>query len=243
MQSDSWENGKLLLNEYLIEGEIGEGGMGKVYLARSRSADHQFAVKRTKVLRRGQPAKFPDRVAAMENFRIPAIWSPAGFSGRSGRKLRSSPNTSKKGDRWRIGSATGSDEPASDTDVAIQSAWGLQRLHEMELIHRDIKPANVLMTSDGLAKVTDFGLAAARVSAGEKPSDFGKSNFVSYGGRTPAYCSPEQADGRTLTRQSDIWSWAVSVLQMSSGRSLLGGWGQAANLALEEYSVESREIS
>ncbi len=242
VQSDSWENGKLLLNEYLIEGEIGEGGMGKVYLARSRSADHQFAVKRTKVLdevsRRNfqtelqlwiELPEYPHLVACRffrtirEEIAIFAQYIEGGSLADwiRDRKLTSLPQI---------------------LDVAIQSAWGLHVLHEMELIHRDIKPANVLMTSDGLAKVTDFGLAAARVSAGEKPSDFGKSNFVSYGGRTPAYCSPEQADGRTLTRQSDIWSWAVSVLQMFTGEA---SWvaGQAANLALEEYWSNAREIS
>ena len=50
VHGDSWPKGKVLLNEFVIEGEIGEGGMGKVYLVKSRSADHQFAVKRTKVL-------------------------------------------------------------------------------------------------------------------------------------------------------------------------------------------------
>ena len=44
-------------------------------------------------------------------------------------------------------------------DIAIQFAWGLDYSHEQGLIHQDVKPANVMMTKDGLAKVTDFGLA------------------------------------------------------------------------------------
>ena len=103
-------------------------------------------------------------------------------------------------------------------DISIQFAWGLQYAHEKGLIHQDVKPANVLMTPDGTAKVTDFGLAKARATAGEAlAGDKQKSILVSTGGMTPAYCSPEQANKEPLSRKTDIWSWAVSVLEMFVG--------------------------
>ncbi len=78
-------------------------------------------------------------------------------------------------------------------DTAIQFAWGLHYAHEQGLIHQDVKPANVLITADGTVKVTDFGLAKARVVAGETTmATAGQSILVSSGGMTPAYCSPEQ---------------------------------------------------
>src|SRR5437773_12207232 len=83
-------------------------------------------------------------------------------------------------------------------DVAIQFAWGLNYAHEQGLVHLDVKPANVMITSDGLAKVTDFGLARARrhplVGGGPVgPARGGETLTVEgAGGVTPAYMSPEQ---------------------------------------------------
>jgi serine/threonine protein kinase len=108
-------------------------------------------------------------------------------------------------------------------DVAIQFAWGEHYAHEQGLVHLDVKPANVLMTVTGEAKVTDFGLAKARQAVEERPvSSPGpeadeESFLVSCGGMTPAYCSPEQAARQPVSRRTDIWSWAVSVLEMFCG--------------------------
>lgn len=103
-------------------------------------------------------------------------------------------------------------------DIAIQMAWGLHYAHEQGVIHQDVKPANVLMAPDGTAKVTDFGLAKARAATSESAClRQGQTIFVSSGGMTPAYCSPEQAQRQPLSGRSDIWSWAVTVLEMFAG--------------------------
>jgi WD40 repeat protein len=103
-------------------------------------------------------------------------------------------------------------------DVAIQVAWGLQQAHEHGLVHRDVKPGNVLLTPEGVAKVTDFGMARARgAPATALGQDGSASILVSAGGMTPAFCSPEQAEGLPVSRKTDVWSWAVSVLAMFTG--------------------------
>lgn len=121
--------------------------------------------------------------------------------------------------------------------VAIQFAWGLQWAHQHGLVHRDVKPGNVLMTPDGIVKVTDFGLA----KAGKLSSRHSDSLLVSAGGMTPAYCSPEQAANEHLGFATDIWSWAASVLEMFMG-GLSWQRGPAVGAALAAYAEQGRRM-
>ena len=109
-------------------------------------------------------------------------------------------------------------------DIAIQFARGLHYAHENGLIHQDVKPDNLLLTGEWFAKVSDFGLAKARTMlsfpdamATDPETDENATMVSPGGGRTPAYCSPEQAAAQLLTRRTDIYSWAVSVLEMYLG--------------------------
>ncbi len=92
--------------------------------------------------------------------------------------------------------------------IAASTAWGLARAHEVNLIHCDVKPGNMLLTSQGIGKISDFGLAVA----------FGPSGSGSKAsGLTPVFASPEQIKGEHLTHAADIWSWAASMLAMFVG--------------------------
>ncbi len=120
-------------------------------------------------------------------------------------------------------------------NVAIQFAWGLHAAQELGLVHQDVKPGNVLMTPDGIAKVSDFGLARGRAGAERNPAQHTlQSILVSWGGMTEAYCSPEQAAGKPLSHRTDVWSWGLSVLEMYAGE-VTWRHGTAALDALEDY--------
>lgn len=118
-------------------------------------------------------------------------------------------------------------------DLAIQTAWGLNHAHRRGVIHQDVKPANVLLGGDGTAKVTDFGLSRSRAILA-LPGQGDTSVAVTAGGFTPAYASPEQVAGEPLGRRTDVWSFAVTILETFSGGVTWAG-GPDANVALARY--------
>jgi serine/threonine protein kinase len=95
-------------------------------------------------------------------------------------------------------------------DIATQIAQGLSKAHEHSIIHRDIKPANIMITSDGVAKIVDFGLAKL----------YGRTMLTKTGTTlgTAAYMSPEQARGETVDQRTDIWSLGVVLYEMLIGQ-------------------------
>lgn len=121
-------------------------------------------------------------------------------------------------------------------DLAIQTAWGLAHAHDHAVVHQDVKPANVLLARDGTAKVTDFGLARASELGSARASNEsgGGTILVTVGGLTRAYASPEQAAGSRVGRRSDVWSFAVSVLEMFTG-GVTWAAGPVAGAALAAY--------
>lgn len=119
-------------------------------------------------------------------------------------------------------------------DFAIQSAWGLEHAHNAGLVHQDVKPGNILVMADGTVKVTDFGLAhTTGTDFSQKNDAVSSSAFVSVNGMTPAFCSPEQAKKERVSYKTDIYSWAVSVLEMFMG-DVTWANGIVARYALDE---------
>jgi WD40 repeat protein/serine/threonine protein kinase len=231
-----WRTGQAVLGLYEVMGVLGQGGMGRVYRVRHRGWGVDLAVKaplRTALEAAGGVEAFereaetwvslglhPHVVSCYYVRRvdgIPRVFAEYVDGGSLLQALR----------EHRLGS------PARALDLAIQTAWGLDYAHDQGLVHRDVKPANVMLTSDGLAKVTDFGLAGTRVNAAVRGASGDQTTAAPGGpGATPAYMSPEQSAGAPLTRGTDVWSWAVSVLEMFLGRR---DWevGPAAGVAFE----------
>lgn len=245
-----WNVGDIILNLYEVTDVLGKGGMGKVYKVHHKNWKMDLTVK----------SPLPDIVATKtgkENFiREAETWVNLGLHPHivSCYYVRTLGNIPRVFAEYVEGGSLkdwigngklyeGGQEKAMERilDIAIQFVWGLDYAHEQGLIHQDIKPANVLLTNDGIAKVTDFGLAKARSISGEKyvPGS-GESVLVSKGGMTPAYCSPEQAEGQPLSRKTDIWSCGLSILEMFTGGV---NWmsGIVASGALESYLNEGSE--
>jgi serine/threonine-protein kinase len=95
-------------------------------------------------------------------------------------------------------------------DITRQVAEGLEYAHQQQVIHRDLKPANILVTEDGRAKITDFGIA--RITARE-----GAVRTLGVSG-TPSFMSPEQVTGADLDARSDLFALGIILYLMLTGQ-------------------------
>jgi len=112
-------------------------------------------------------------------------------------------------------------------DYAIQIARGMAKAHAAGVIHRDLKPRNIMVTRDDTVKLLDFGLA--RNVNPEQPHNSLTAEGDLLG--TPAYMSPEQAEGKPVDARSDIFSFGAILYEMLSGRPAFVGDSRAAVLA------------
>jgi WD40 repeat protein/serine/threonine protein kinase len=246
-----WKVGETILGTYVIRQVFTGGGMALVYRVYHKGWGIDLAVKSP----RPEMMVFPD---SAENFTHEAeTWVNVGLHPhvascyyvrllggipRIFMEYASGGSLSEGIDQGWLYKGTPSEVIKRMLDLAIQFGWGLHYAHEKGLIHQDIKPANVLLSADGLAKVTDFGIAQARAkSMAHTGTPFvfengqeTKSILVDTLGLTPAYCSPEQAAANPVSRRTDIWSWAVSILEMFTGRKTWKN-GTLARDGLHEY--------
>ncbi len=136
-------------------------------------------------------------------------------------------------------------------DIAIQTARGLLHSHNHKLIHQDVKPANIMMSKSGMAKVTDFGSPGNTQSIKSYNSiPQGKVTFNFEGGitiiadglsYTPKYAAPEQVNREKLTRRTDIWSWAITLLEMFTGKDYWSS-GSIVGDCLDDYFDEDNNM-
>ena len=113
-------------------------------------------------------------------------------------------------------------------DIGVQGAHALAAAHARGLVHRDIKPDNIMVRSDGLVKVLDFGLAKpAAATPSTDRSDVNSHTQTGMVFGTPRYMSPEQARGLDLDARSDVWSFGVVLYEMAAGRLPFTGMGTA----------------
>ena len=250
------QKGETILDTYRVESDAIEGGMGSVWRVHHTGWNVDLAMKRP------QPQCFSTEKSKADFIHECEAWINLGLHPNivSCYYVREISGTPSIFSEWMDGGSLESaiqketlyagaeaEQKERLLDVAIQFARGLHYAHEAGLIHQDVKPDNVLLSKEGEAKVADFGLARARavltVLEGERtmsePSDGGKTMLSPSGGYTPAYCSMEQMDGKPLTRRTDIYSWAVSVMEMYIGARPWAN-GVVAGLSCSGYFEQAR---
>jgi eukaryotic-like serine/threonine-protein kinase len=214
------------LGHYKIRSVLGEGGMGKVYLAEDTKLRRNVALKvlpslardnkegRRRSLREAQAA------AALDHPNICAIYAVDEAGGRSYIAMQyvEGETLEARMARDRL--------PLDDSlDIALQIADALSGAHERGIVHRDIKPSNIMLDGRGQVKVLDFGLAKTANAASRGTDEVGTKRTLTKPGMilgTVPYMSPEQLRGEAVDARSDIFSFGVLVYEMLSGRSAFG---------------------
>ena len=201
-----------MLGPCRIESLLGQGGMGTVYRAHHQALDKIVAVKvLAPSLAKDEEyvSRFVSEARAAAKLEHPNIVQVLNVDREDdthfiilqyieGESLEQVLQAKKKLDLKRA------------TGIARDVAAGLAAAHREGIIHRDIKPANILLGKDGIAKITDFGLARnVRQLSGLTIEGF----FLG----SPHYVAPEQADGRTVDHRTDLYALGVTYYQMLSG--------------------------
>jgi len=207
-----------LADRYVVESEIGRGGMAVVFLADDLKHHRQVAIM---VLHPELSAavggeRFLQEIETVAGLTHPHILTLIDSGEADGLLYYIMPYV--KGESLRQRLEREKQLPVEESiRIAQEVAGALDHAHRHEVIHRDIKPANILL-EEGHAVVTDFGVARAVSEAGgEKVTATGMAMG------TPAYMSPEQASGEAVDERGDLYSLGCVLYEMLAGEPPLTG--------------------
>ncbi|MEM6995958.1 MAG: serine/threonine-protein kinase [Myxococcota bacterium] len=197
------------IGRYEIERHEAEGGMGNVYVATDPRVKRRVAIKLLKRLFSDDPSirrRFEQEAEAIAGLEHPAIVPIYDFGEHEGMLYFVMRYVAGGTFRDRI--KAGRISLRDTAQVVGRVAEGLEAAHGHGIVHRDIKPANILFDTDGLAYLSDFGIAKA---------DGGLDETASMMLGTPQYLSPEQAQSHEIDGRSDVYSLGVVAYHALAG--------------------------
>jgi len=198
------------LGPYEILGLLGRGGMGEVYRARDPRLNRDVAIKTTIARFSDRFAREAKTIAALNHPNICQIYDV--------------------GPNYIVMELVNGEPPPKGPlpvdhalRLALQIASALEAAHAKGVIHRDLKPANILVANSAL-KLLDFGLA--KQDRPDVPREETESLTLTQAGMimgTPAYMSPEQAEGKEADARSDIFSFGCILYEILAGKRAFSG--------------------
>ena len=206
--------GTMLLDRYHVQRKIGTGGFGTVYLVLDSAVQEevilkvlnpQLSVDANAIRRFVQELKLTRRITHRNVIRI---YDFLDLNGAHAVSMEYFPSR----DLASILSESGTLRPERTLRLVAQVCAGLGAAHEVGVIHRDIKPANILVGADDMAKIVDFGLAAAQQSIGPRLT---RSGYLI---GTPEYMAPELIQDGRIEPRTDLYSLGIMMYEMLSGQ-------------------------
>jgi eukaryotic-like serine/threonine-protein kinase len=202
-----------LRERYLLERQLGQGGMATVYLAQDLKHDRYVALKVIRPELSGSfgAERFLQEIRLAARLQHPHILTVFDSGETDGRLWFTMPYVEGESLRERL-RREGALPRADALRIAREAGQALQYAHDHGVVHRDIKPENILLTRDGNTLVADFGIA--RASLGPTPHLTATGMIIG----TPSYMSPEQAAGESdIDGRSDIYSLGCVLYEMLAG--------------------------
>jgi predicted Ser/Thr protein kinase len=202
-----------MIGNHRVLSQIGKGGMGTVYQAEDVQLGRKVAIKllNPSVLARGgeELERFRAEAKVQANINHPNVVTLYGFEpyGESYCMIMEYVEGRTLADLVRGG---GPLPPHIVLMIARQILEGLDASHRRGVVHRDLKPSNIILTSDGIVKVMDFGIAKME----------GGKNLTATGALvgTVNYMSPEQVRGEAVDARSDLYSFGVILFELLTGQ-------------------------
>jgi serine/threonine-protein kinase len=214
---------------YTILGKIGEGGMGVVYKANQASVNRIVAIKILGKAATEDPAfvtRFRQEARAAASLNHRNLISAIDVGEADGLYYFVMEFVTGKSARQLVQSG-GPLPQARALEIAIQTADGLDHIHQHRMVHRDIKPENILLTADGTVKLCDLGLAKSTASRDQALTQTG----CAVG--TPYFMAPEQVRGeRDVDIRADLYALGCTLWFLVTGRYPFEGKSAAETMSM-----------
>ncbi len=217
-----------ILGNFEIAARIGAGGMGEVYRAHDKKLGRDVAIKvlATKRERDARAtARFEREARLLAALNHPNVATIYGFEVSSDGSQEISYLVMELIDGETLDELIRKRafETSDAVPVLLQIAGGLEAAHDRGIVHRDLKPPNIKITSDGLVKILDFGIAKRQETDVTLAATRDVQTEEGAVAGTLSYMSPEQIRGDQVDKRSDIWAFGCVAYEMVTGRLAFGG--------------------
>ncbi|HET6393571.1 MAG TPA: serine/threonine-protein kinase [Blastococcus sp.] len=216
MSADTGRGHRVVAGRYALDGVLGRGGMGTVWLATDQVLERQVALKELtfsveltdeeRAILRERTMREARAAARLDHPHVATVYDVVEEDGKPWLVMKHVPARSLQ----EVLEQEGPLAPVAVARIGLDLLAALEAAHAIGIVHRDVKPANVLVSADGRACLTDFGIATAT----------GDSSLTTYGTLigSPSYMAPERANGEDPRPSVDLWSLGATLYAAVEGR-------------------------